>query len=65
MAAFGCSDSFLWSLPGGERRSLPDHRGAGSVELGPPRVHVHVPLQSARVAERRLSRRGGEAPLAF
>lgn len=31
MAAFDRSDSFLWSLPGGEQRSLPDHRGAGSV----------------------------------
>lgn len=41
-----CSVCFL-SWTGGEWPSLPDHRGTGVVQLGTPRLHLHVPLQSA------------------
>lgn len=45
---------FFASWIGGDWPSLPDHWGTGIVQLGPPGVHLHVPLQSARDARRRL-----------
>lgn len=37
----------LVSVSGGQWWGLPDHRGPGSVQLGPPGLHLHVPLQGS------------------
>jgi hypothetical protein len=45
--------------PGEERKGLPDHRGAGADQLGSPRVHLPLPLQSPRRTTHPVRQDGG------